>query len=554
MMIVGKNYLPAALAAPALAALWLLFAGCQMESGGGLATVPEESAEEEWMEAEDESGESGASLPAVRYLKPKIIYYKPAANMAAEFTFDTAVSVAARPGWNIYGNNTATITVAPASSAPAGEPAEVSLSVSAVDRRPGVTKVAEVIPVSGVFSRAGNRGTYTVAYYDDTGVAGLSAADPESSWFYVGEDNEDVRNILDAVYTPNSPESSDSAGNGKTAVPYTPELSRAVLSLFNVTFGADPRDDSIEMKGDALPDVSAHGAEGNRFIAIDVGRPSQGADTGALPVFRIPPRGLGSEGVDAGHIRLRVHRGARLVVEAAWSDGADGENGQPVPCLPGFLGGAWGEVMSGGFLRLGAYEGFPLGEGLVIMSRLGSSIAVGPEAGSPGYDAAIEQERGGLFVGPGGGARITWDGGDQNGDGAEIHTDKLALSANVTVRKSVTLRHSVWLVSGPSVTISVPDGGGLFSGGPDYRIYGSASRSGGQNPARPAAKIIVSRGSSISRSFFDDEAGEDSLITASGGGIEINNKGRNESPVEFTALGKLNRAYLNWNIPLNNEE
>ena len=533
--------------------LCLSFAGCRMEaSGGGKSDIPEneeEAEEEEWMETEEGEDTPGAQvLPAISYRAPKVFYYEAAENMAAEFEVNVAVTVedGAYPGWDLYGVGTNKVTAVP--SATAGTRVKIRLNVSATGCRPGVTREVTVIPVSGVFARPANSQTYTMAYYDDNGVAGLiPAAEPEADWFYVMDDagGKRLRNIFNAVYTPNSPDSSDTGGNGKTAIPYNDAVSAEALTLFNVTLGGTDAGDSIIIKGITLP--SARGADQNRFIAIDLGLPSSDSENGGLPVFRIPPRGLGASDVEGGysHIRLRVHRGARLVVEAA----RDPDGGtQPPACLPGLFKGGWVEVMGGGFLRVGAYDGFPLGEDTVIMSRLGSSIAVGPEAGDGGYDADLDETYGGLLLGPqSGGARVTWDAGDQNGDGAEIHRDKLAISANVTVKKSITLKHSVWLVNGPSVTVSVP-GGGLSAGSPGYKIYGTASGSGGRNPASPAAKIIVSGGSFISRSLLTNGTDSGELITAENT-ITINNRGGNGSPLEFTALGRVNRLYLNWNIP-----
>jgi hypothetical protein len=146
--------------------------------------------------------------------------------------------------------------------------------------------------------------------------------------------------------------------------------------------------------------------------------------------------------------------------------------------------------------------------------------------------------------------RMLWGTGDQNGSYLEIREEgrKLAFSADITVRGSLALGYRVWFVNGPILKVDAAGdsstvGGrkGLFAGDTGARFYGEFFNSGGQNPSRVEARIIVERGSEISRSFV--EAGGNGFI---GGPAGIANKGDNSSPVEYGRDSI--RGYLNWDI------
>ena len=189
--------------------------------------------------------------------------------------------------------------------------------------------------------------------------------------------------VLKAVYEPNKPGSTDSVSLdaaatpsvSKTAVTYTAALSAEVLSLFQFTTGTESID-KVEITGTALPDATTYNATQTNLIVIDIGKP--GADNSALPKFYIPVQGLGADGGSYAHIRLRVNNGAELVILADNSAYAsNGGAGHPAP--DGYFNGGCVEVMSGGKLRDGAFEGFPLGSNAVILNRSGSYLSVGAE-------------------------------------------------------------------------------------------------------------------------------------------------------------------------------
>jgi hypothetical protein len=371
-----------------------------------------------------------------------------------------------------------------------------------------------------------------------------------------------LQNIFKAVYTPNALGTTDSVP-GKSAVTYTEEISRAVRSLFKITIGADQGGDRIEISGAELPATDKSPANAKYYpVVIDIGVPgASGANTG-LPVFSIRAGGLGTAETNYDHIRLRVNRDARLVIEAD----NDPEHAGPTGACPyGRLAGGTVEVMGGGRLRNGAYRGFPLGRGSVIIVRLGSWFVTGPEPEGTadrdrlGYDAA-------WLAGPiGEDAALRWGAGDQNGsyievrdiprpgdpDGGEGGT--LTFDANVTLRKTLALRYNVWFVNSPTLTIdaagdSFTIGGqkGLVAENDGYKLYGTYFQTGGQNPARPAAKIIVMRDSGISHSAFSPD-GEG--FFEAGSAVTISNRG-SAGGAERVEYGRDSiEGYCNWNVP-----
>jgi hypothetical protein len=187
----------------------------------------------------------------------------------------------------------------------------------------------------------------------------------EIVWSHV--EDEGLRNIFNAIYAPNAPGTKDEIEDGKTTVDYTDEIGQAVLALFTVTVGAD--DDKIEIKGTALPVAETYSADKTNLIVIDIGNTGTDGETANadLPKFYIPHKGLGSIDGDYPHIRLRVNSGAELVILA--DNSAYVTNGAGYPCDAGYFNGGCVEVMAGGSLRDGAYEGFPLGANAVILNR-----------------------------------------------------------------------------------------------------------------------------------------------------------------------------------------
>ena len=457
-------------------------------------------------------------------------------SLSAAFTFDMAVIVAGDPvpGWTLSGDETATITAVAEGQTP-GVPAPLSFTV-ANSQAPGQTAaVPEIVlmPVAGVFApQAGAE--YTVRYVDRYGAACL-AGDGGEGWYYV--EDAGLRRLFNAVYAPNAPGSPpDGMGDGKPAVAYTAEnketVSDRALALFKIILGSDRSGDRVEIRGPDLPEAADAGPD--KQIVIDIGLPASSGgnallpeeDNSLLPAFSVPAGGLGAVGGDYAHIRLRVNWGVSLRIEA------DG--------LYGNLTNGVAEVMPRGKLRSAAAEGFPLGEGGLIVAQNGSAVGLGPE---------------GWFIGPssGGSPDILWDGGDQTGNYLEIREDRLAFSASITVRKSLKLKHRVWFVNGPTLTIdagtSLDGNKGLFAR--DGAVfYGKADTSGGFYTGSPASTVLVKPGSSVSRSFFTGAGEGEDLITAGNSVIEIRNQGSAGSTPSYYREGPNPIwGYLNWKLP-----
>jgi hypothetical protein len=263
-----------------------------------------------------------------------------------------------------------------------------------------------------------------------------------------------------------------------------------VLGLFQFTTDAEGDIEKIELTGTppAANIVSSSPATTTHLIVIDIGKPGVDNSTAFGDVkFYIPLSGdaagnkhgtLGADGTTSyDYIRLRVNKGAHLVILADNTNAGTGGS-----CPPGWFNNGCVEVMAGGKLRDGAYRGFPLGSNAVILNRVDSYLAVGPED-SEGLKA-------GWLVGPNAVGddmpRIKWDEGSAGGgtvDHAgylEVRPDKLAISTDVTLQKGLGLIYSVWLVGNTTITIDVSEanqgtvGRGLFALNGTYKIYGSS--------------------------------------------------------------------------------
>jgi hypothetical protein len=499
--------------------------------------------------------------PAVSYVPGS---YAP----SVTFVFDTAVNGEAE-GWVIAGNETAELTATPAPETELTPGVLCTFKLTAanvLDETKTVAVGANVMPVSGPFVRPdAGEAVYTVFWYDGaSGAAGLlsGTGGDEPDWFFVEE--EALRNMFNAVYAPNAPGTADSIEPGKQAAAYTPEISETVLSLFNITVGSTDAGDRVEIGGADLLAASAPVIDEYHPVVIDIGIP--GTSNGGLPAFHVRAGALGTAEVHYGHIRLRVNQGAGLVIEADNTGYSEGITDWA--CPHGNLQGGTVEVAGGGWLRNGAYRGFPLGKGSIIIARLGSRLATGPESSfspsAPGYDAELDAHYAGWLIGHAGdGAALCWGAGDQNGsfieirdiprpgDGADGGT--LAFDVNLTLRKPLALRYNVWFVNSPTLTIDAADGPaidghrGLIAEDARYKLYGTFFQTGGQNPARPAAKIIVMPGSGISRSALSPDG--EGFVKAEGSGLTINNRGAAGGAVE-TGYGRDSIAgYCNWDAP-----
>jgi hypothetical protein len=467
-----------------------------------------------------------------------------------------AVTNVTGEGWTITGAGSPLITARPLDPVP-GTPARLNLrAANPADTTKTTTLTVECMPVAGVFDRASlsDGGPYTLRYYDKNGAAGLAGPDPAGPdtnptgpdaanleeeteteyWLYIPEGDTGTRRLLNAVY---------SAGE-------------TVRSLFNIRFGTTGSADSVEIKGTELP-----AATGTTVINIGIA----GEDNTGLPPFSIPDRTLGTAGETYGHIHFQVNRGAYIIIEA--DNSAYIANGRGYPCPYGHLTGAAVEVMGGGRLRIGAYEGLPLGKDAVITARLGSYVAVGPESSfdkaADGYVAERDRWYSGWLIGPtASDARIIWGGGDQNGGYIEVREGRLAFDANVMVQKTLALDYSVWFVNGPTLTIdtagddlTLDDCRGLFAGSPEFRFYGTTSGSGGQNPSRESAKILVKPGSAISRSFLTDnpeepDSAEEPMLIATENEVSIKNRGKGSSQPQFPLVSYSGaiQGYCNWDL------
>jgi hypothetical protein len=501
---------------------------------------------------------SGGAAP-VQHYPPKlagdpVVAWSTAGVPSITFTFDMNIPAPDLPGWTVTANGPA-ITAIP-DSPTSGDPVSLGFTVANPQDPDKTTDIEEItlMPVSGPFSGLSSGSEYTVVYADEYGAAGLHNG-VETFWQYVEDPLWAA--LFAAIYIPNAPDSTDAAIWPKAAWPYDEEISRAARNLFRITGnGTNPADCAVEIKGMALP--AATGMGPNHIIVVDIGLP--GTDNSGIPVFTIPAGGLGTAGQQYGYLRFRVNRGAQLVVRADNSGYIAAGEGHP--CPPGNAAGAAVEVMDYGKLRLGAYEGYPLGEGARIIVRLHAALAFGPESSfgpsTPGYVEERDQWYSGWLIGPAAlDPGIAWGTGDQNGDYVEIYGERLAFSANLTVQKTLKLRYSLWFVNGPTLTINAVndsrtiDGSkGLFAGAAGYKFYGTSSTSGGINIGTPAARILLRPGSVLSRSF----------LTTTDQGSDLISPGTYETPiVNQGSSGALEAApydpasgyesYLNWNIP-----
>jgi hypothetical protein len=295
------------------------------------------------------------------------------------------------------------------------------------------------------------------------------------TWYTINEPS--LQNLFAAIYEPNKPGTTDTAD--KATIPYDEAISVDALALFKITIGASSGDDKVELKGTDLP--TAVGASATRLIVIDIGKP--GADNSGLPTFYIPKEKadtLGAANVDGdySHIRLRVNSGAELVILADNFDYID--IGQGNSCPEGNFKGGCVEVMAGGKLRDGAYEGFPLGSGAVILNRAGSYLSIGPEEDSP--DAIKEGQNytnwyAGYLIGPAGSdSRVEWN---NNSGYLEVRAKQIATNAQLTVKKNMGLIYSVWFLDGATLTIE--SGKALMAnerGVTDYNFYTVYNKTG----------------------------------------------------------------------------
>jgi hypothetical protein len=308
-----------------------------------------------------------------------------------------------------------------------------------------------------VFSRSSHAGVYTLAAYNGEN-ARLLTSNKIGTWYKITD--TDLKALFRAIYEPNQSESVDTVESGKAAIKYTEAISAAALDLFKITIGTAASADKVELKGTDLP--NADGASPTNLIVIDIGIPGQ--TNSGLPPFYIPKDkedSLGLNGYDGdySHIRLRVNNGAELVILADNSGYI--ANGAGNSCPDGNFKGGAVEVLADGKLRDGAFEGFSLGSGAVIVNWAGSYLSIGPEPGTTDATgpaaSAYTAYYAGYLIGPSNSdARVEWD--DTNGY-LEVRSRQLITNAKLTVKKNLGLIYSVWFLSGAKLDINIPRNG-----------------------------------------------------------------------------------------------
>jgi hypothetical protein len=459
----------------------------------------EQSPVGEW--GEEPAAAAGRDKP--RLLSGDVVY-DAAGQVSAVFTFNMDVNIAVPSGWEAVGNGTQTVTVVPDGG---GSGPRLLAFTAENSADSGITTEfagKEIIVASGTFDRPATPAVYTAQYADEYGAAGIVPDGGDTQWVYISEDDPGLRAMLRAAFESGAP------------------------ALFHISIAQTDGGDSVEISGTELP------AQANSYVIIDIGLPDDPEANSLLPGFSIPFKGLGEDGGDYRHIVLRVNGNASLVIRA----------GNPDTDY-GYLTGARVEVRAGGKLRSEAPVGFPLGTGSIARISLNSYFAAGTGDG--------------WTIGP---ARadpvIVWDTGDQNGSYVEIREvetgpgtweGRIAFDVHLTVKKPLRLEYSLWFIGGPSLTVAIPESygneRGVFSAdGKNPKFYGSSSFAGGHNIARPAAKIILRPGNSLSKCLIQDGATD--TLTA-GSNITIPNRGSNGSPVPFTSA--YGDSYLNWEVP-----
>jgi hypothetical protein len=510
--------------------------------------------------------------PALEENFPKVEYDGEAGTVSVIFTFDKAVTATAPEGWNFTkSEDKKTITAKPTATS-YGTPVTISFTAANDKDSTKVLPVGpvSVIPVEAVFERPDSgEAYYRVQSYDPVGVVslyGISGDDPANyavtsspTWYYVKE--EGLKKIFNAVYTPNKEGSKDEIESGKTKIDYTGEISKDVLKLFTIKVGTTANADLIIISGSALPNVG--GMSAYNLLVIDVGVPGGTDNTGLN--FIVPYQKLGINTNSYAGIRFRVNKGAYLELEVTAEQNAKYDKSPIEGSDFGNLTNGCVQIMSGGRLRDGAYQGYPLGNNSVILAQSGSYLAIGPANTQKNWFK-------GWLIGPkgvddNGGPTITWDtDADESGGYIEVRPEKLAISANVTLNKPLGLIYSVWFVNGPILTIDVktpnpeyPSLKGLFSNakaeGTKFKFYGRADESGGINPDNPAATIIVKEGSFIEKRFLNKEINADmasgAIIPTSNSEVTIVNLGIDESA--YGEYVSTINGFCNWGIKKGNQ-
>jgi hypothetical protein len=409
-------------------------------------------------------------------------------------------------------------------------------------------KVYDVVTLRAVgqlFARTTLNATdgYTISEYDalsaTVGLASVADGGTETVvWVALDlEDDADVIKTFEAIIRPNSKsETAKTVETGKTAITFTEEISEAAIKLFSVKFatGDDGNPaDTVEIKGTTLP--SAAGATPTNLIVIDIGLPGEDADNSELPTFYIPYRELGNSTLandkDYSHVRFRVNKDVTLVLESDLTS--------TDPTATGYFKGGAVEVLAGGYLRDGAFQGFPLGSGAVLLNRYGSTLGIGPEADKVpnGYEDTYNKYFKGWLLGPASDSpKIEWDAtGNSAGSYLEVRPSLIATDAKLTLKKSLGLIYSVWFVGDAALTIDTTSEGedgpygdsfhGLLVSSGNRKFYGNE-----------ATTITVKPGNQLEEFYLNDDETYTSADPGSGDGW-ITPEGDDDTDLVITNLG-----------------
>jgi hypothetical protein len=268
---------------------------------------------------------------------------------------------------------------------------------------------------------------------------------------------------------------------------------------------------------------------------------------------------LGDGSTPYGGVRLRVNKGAYLHIEAdnsayigtpgGTTSGAGNSSGA------GNFNNGCVEVMAGGKLRDGAFEGFPLGANATILNRLGSYLAVGPEpthadatgSASAGYMSYYA----GWLIGPKSdltgteATRIQWD--DQNDGYIQVGDGQLVLGAKVTLTKLQGLIYDVWFEDTGAIKagLTIDKNGALVQNGTQYKLYGQANH-----------EIVLKETGYIMAAFLESGTGGTvpggtyAATAVNGGSLVIKNTGADGGSTAVTANKFTGiSGYISWTQP-----
>ncbi|MDR2421197.1 MAG: hypothetical protein LBD49_03710, partial [Oscillospiraceae bacterium] len=375
----------------------------------------------------------------------------------------------------------------------AGTEYKISFTAKAgADTSKTTASEATFMAVSGEFTRSGNNGTYTVAYFDANGAVALTASSSSSTTYYYVAKASDLYKIFDAVYTPNK----DVTTTGTATA----------ASLFHVTIGAAATGDVIKLQGDP----------GTGAKTINVGYPNN-ADNSFFPPVEIPFQQLGTSdasGTAYQSVNIVVNNGVYLDIDAGTAE----QN------LPTGLSGSGNftngtlTVASGAKVRDSAWYGFPLGAGSAIVVLEGGYLAVGEgdrngNSTSDVYDGWIIApedtsnawiQLGSMGTEPGGGTRIEI-----------VNTTTgiapVLLYGKATISGYVNLFYDVFVSAGSEIIVE--NGGQLVqhaAASGAAKIYGQPASTNANVPSgfasAPASKITIESGGSIDNSYLSGQS------------------------------------------------